>query len=341
MAGYLTPARARFYIDLVQYANAAGMVKSYHESYGLDPYTEKEVPANNAHTVIFNDYTLIPCMEYIAVLGHKLFTPAASQGYFTAYGYSQGAGSVYITGAEYVGLTYNANSYANVATADGYGIVKNSTGLMPPTGGYGEADNHLDKFIVKFFNMTDPLGCISLGWYYDMTIAPEINNMVGFESGGVDVSRTPGGSYLTNSYWDEPPGWAGREQVPWYLAPTADVWYTNNKGAGARVWELSYTFMAETDLKSQYHTEGFVPFELMADLDANIAGDQSHVVGIKDTFYDKVWRGTMAGRLPFIFQPDIADDKTYAVARFDQNSIKFTQDSPNTYSFSCRIVESW
>ena len=50
---------------------------------------------------------------------------------------------------------------------------------------------------------------------------------------------------------------------------------------------------------------------------------------------------TNGGQLPFIFQPDSANNQVFAIAKFDQRSFNFTQKAPNIYSISLKIREIW
>ena len=62
-----------------------------------------------------------------------------------------------------------------------------------------------------------------------------------------------------------------------------------------------------------------------------------------DSFVAQVWNKTCGGALPFIFQPDSENNNPdqFCIAKFDQDTLKITQEAYKVYSFSIKIREVW
>ena len=60
-------------------------------------------------------------------------------------------------------------------------------------------------------------------------------------------------------------------------------------------------------------------------------------------FFSQVFNRTIAGHIPFIFQPDNTEDEAdqFAICRFDMDTLTYSQVAYNTYNISLQIREVW
>lgn len=167
------------------------------------------------------------------------------------------------------------------------------------------------------------IGSIAVGTYYDMPHSPDLSLKLSYEHGGVKTKETMGGATLSHANYFQPADWG--EYGAWQLGDN------QNYRSGRRVWDLSFSFLSDTDvmpnLGVQNYEEGAVTEDILTGTD----------------FFSQVWNRTLGGHLPFIFQPDKDNDSPdqFAIARFDTNSLSYTQVAPNLYSMSLKIKECW
>jgi hypothetical protein len=60
-----------------------------------------------------------------------------------------------------------------------------------------------------------------------------------------------------------------------------------------------------------------------------------------DNFYSQVIHKTNGGQLPFIFQPNQADNTVFAICKFDMKEFKFEQVANGVYNMKLKIREVW
>ena len=164
------------------------------------------------------------------------------------------------------------------------------------------------------------------------------------EMDGVKRIRTKGGSDLVKHQYKKPPLWG--TAAPWelYQGSPSDQ---NLSPIGRRSWDLTFSYLQGSD---DFHMiSSLFPYEstsattglpYSSGQDALFYGEQ---VYDSDTFYSQVIHKTNGGQLPFIFQPDKNNNSSdgFAIAKFDQNSFKFSQQSSNLYRVSLKIREVW
>ena len=184
------------------------------------------------------------------------------------------------------------------------------------------------------------IGSHVFGRKFTMPTAPNMSLTQSYEFGGTKTQTSLGGSTLTNTAWHSPPNWG---DLP--------AWGRNNTGLdglrnqrnflggrrGRRTWNLKFAFMSEDKVFPEYilksdGVDGFHDMSGIIDLATDTHSASSTLYGILSL--------TLGGVIPFIFQPD-KDEDNFAIVRFDQKSIKFTQSSHRTYDFSCKLVEQW
>ena len=171
------------------------------------------------------------------------------------------------------------------------------------------------------------LGAVSIGNYYDMPHSPDLNLKLSYEYDGVKNIQTKGGSTLSNASYTKPAKWGS--MGAWQLGTDAVPNPTNFR-SGRRVWDLSFSYLSDTDVMPVLGVQ-------------NYAGDDTTDILSGTDFFSAVWNKTMAGHLPFIFQPDNgnANPDQFAICRFDMKSLTYDQVANNVYNVKLKIRECW
>ena len=89
-----------------------------------------------------------------------------------------------------------------------------------------------------------------------------------------------------------------------------------------------------------YHVGTNNPTTGFSDIAADGVSFSSNILDGQD-FFSSVWNKTMAGHLPFIFQPDNNNNNEFAICRFDMKSLTYSQIGVNLYNVKLKIRESW
>ena len=193
------------------------------------------------------------------------------------------------------------------------------------------------------------VGAVSMGVMYTMPHSVDLDLSMQIEFDGYEEIETLGGSTLTNIKQTGAPVWSNSGQ---YNSPFSVGEFSNNRyldGAkrnGRRTWNLKFSFVSDTDLfSSNYmntmHMETTSGYD---DSDKNTNGDSfEYNMFTHDSFVSQVWNKTLAGALPFIFQPDSNNNNPdqFCIAKFDMNTLNVKQSGFKTYSFSIKIREVW
>ena len=190
---------------------------------------------------------------------------------------------------------------------------------------------------------TMQIGSMIVGEYFDMD-APELNLEIGREYADRNESISIKGKSLTNSFWNGPARW-GRH-LPWDLK-NIGVEKTNNLlNTGRRTWSLTWKHLDEQKLFPKYSrlntwfSENFPLFGSGQEFELN---PELTLLQSNDWF-SKVYLRTMAGSIPFVFQPDGSTNKepdNFAICTFEKNSLKVEKVSINTFDISVNLVETW
>ena len=176
------------------------------------------------------------------------------------------------------------------------------------------------------FNYGNPIGALSVGHYFDMPHAPDISLSISKEYDGVKQVKTKGGATLSNATYTSVPRWGD--------LPAWQIGEDGYSRTGRRVWSLNFSFLSPSAIMGEN--------EMSSPYKENVeAGFDTTLIDNND-FFSRVINGTL-GHLPFIFQPDnsVFQPDQFAICRFDMNSFNMTQTSPNLYSMSLKIRESW
>tara|TARA_Y100001938_G_scaffold126956_1_gene179383 strand:- start:1420 stop:2631 length:1212 start_codon:yes stop_codon:yes gene_type:complete len=223
---------------------------------------------------------------------------------------------------------------------------------------------------------TAKCGSIFVGTYYDMPHSPDLNLNLSYEYDGINQTQTKGGATLSNALYTKPADWGTLDtkdyaDTPrtlgcWQLeSPTDGILTSENYRNGRRVWDLSFSFMSDTDIMPSNATTNnkYPAYRYSSSQMQNVFGyEQEHIqtaindenaepingafrenIHTSQDFFSQVWNRTMGGHLPFIFQPNnikhLADQ--FAICRFDMNSLQLNQIGHNLYNMQIRIRESW
>ena len=214
------------------------------------------------------------------------------------------------------------------------------------------------------------LNAFSAGWTYVLEHAPDLEIEMTWEFDGISTKTGLGGQNLTNIDYSGPAGWqflnrhydADNVINEGFTISDATAWHHHSSGAsqdydglggnqGRRVWNLKFSYMHDRIdnvndgigspsgmnnsglFNDNYHRESKVHMEWSS------TGDG--FIGINQNFFSRVINGTMGGKLPFLFQPDINDNDEIFLCEFKDNEISFEQVAPNVYNFDLTIREVW
>ena len=198
------------------------------------------------------------------------------------------------------------------------------------------------------FDAPDPyIGSIVIGVIYDMPHSADIKLTMERKMDGVKRARTKGGHDHAGYKYIKPPSW--NFMSPWEVTPpNPALGYLppETSRIGRRIWNLSFSYLQDSDMFPMFSSIG--PYQSNhADGTANWSEDdtwhQDNTLIDSNNFYSQVIHKTNGGQLPFIFQPDKNNNSSdgFAIAKFDQNSFKFSQQSSNLYRVSLKIREVW
>jgi hypothetical protein len=173
-------------------------------------------------------------------------------------------------------------------------------------------------------------GSVLLGTYYNFPTSPDLNLSLSYEYDGRTEITTRGGSTLSNLNYISPPNWG-----------TLGAWEFEGGNAnlarnGRRVWDISFSYMSDDKI--------FPTNLALTNDDADATdGSQNSITDtlLQEDTLQRVIHLTNGGQLPFIFQPDSANNQVFSIAKFDQQSFRFEQVANNVYNVSLKIREVW
>ena len=183
------------------------------------------------------------------------------------------------------------------------------------------------------------LGCLALGNYYDMPHSPDLNLTMTREYGGIKTLETKGGASLSNTFYRGSPAWDEAGAWELYTGTPANK---NLARSGRRVWDLSFSYLQDSDMFPDSSSLGW---EGSYDTAALASGN---ILLNDNNFYSQVIHKTQ-GNLPFIFQPDggggVAgqgnfNPDQFAICKFD-SGFKFDQVANGVYNVKLKIREVW
>ena len=329
---YQNISRPRFYIDLGQYLLAIGhdlgtLSDETRHLMSLNP--TKQITNPSPHVFV----PRIAPIKYCAFLGHNGNAAFYNDWYNPDDGTSNTIGSA--DGVEEV------VNYVIPSVNDG--VLPYHSGFTIST--FSDSDNEIGvRGIVNRANTTGDVtvGAISIGNYYDMPHSPDLKLNLSYEYDGIKNIQSKGGATLSNAIYTKPADWG--DEVAWQLGGNP------NMRSGRRVWDLSFSFLSDTDVFPVNASTSYIPTlqdqdaagYADGDLNANQDEFSSNILDGTD-FFSQVWNPTLGGHLPMIVQLDNTNNNPdqFMLARFDQSSLEVTQTAPLLYSISLKIRESW
>ena len=180
-----------------------------------------------------------------------------------------------------------------------------------------------------------------------MPHSPDLSLTLSYEYDGVKTIQTKGGATLSNASYTKPADWGGGA---WQLSSTLEDGtqspIPSNLRSGRRVWDLSFSYLADTDvfpINASTHFQSALDAttqDSYADGDLNPIGSEFYTNILSGTdFFSQVWNRTMGGHLPFIFQPDKDNNNEFAICRFDMDSLEYEQAAFKVYNVKLKIRE--
>ena len=344
---YQNVGTPRFYIDYLQYAKAIGNKDTstdHSKHIGLNssgatytttndtgkvwisPVFVNPMPAPRTDTL---DGTSTSSGLFMGCLGHNAASAyATGMAIDATIAYSDGNSSF---GSD--SQIANWEGHATPVPLNGFTLNKKTdpSGLIDIKGIYfrfyvgSEAQAESINLFVK---------TLVFGQYFNMPHSPDLSLSMSHEYGGISKTKSVSGSTYTNANWSKPSKWGDLEA--WELShPDGFTYDLGYKYSGRRTWDLSFSYISDTDIEPRNYTG------LKADGEIN-----------DDNWFQNVLYYTMGGHLPFIFCPDpsieyYSDGYVYprvpefAICRFDMDSFKREQVANNVYNMKVKIVESW
>ena len=224
----------------------------------------------------------------------------------------------------------------------------NSVGIVngDPSSGYKGFTIYRTKELVhKVFldsGGTGNAGSVIIGVVYDMPHSPDLALTMTREMDGVKKIRTKGGADLVYHKYIKPAMWGGAGAWELYESD-ADPNYQSMARSGRRIWDLSFSYLQESDVFPMLSS--LTPFESTSDSDEvysdNTDWHEGETLLDDNTFYNQVIHKTNGGQLPFVFQPNKNDNTNFAICKFDQSSFKFDQVANGVYNCKMKIREVW
>ena len=291
----------RFYVNIFEYLSAIGYT-DIADVYRLNPTQYKANTNVEASSVTYPD-NIFTDKSYIAYLGHQ-------GGLLTN--------------------TYNFNN-AIIINADLNGAEDNE--LSPEYEGFSIRSVELLGTTSNATYCSNPIGSISVGNYYDMPHSPDLNLKLSYEYDGVKTIQTKGGATLSNATYTKPADWG--DGGAWQLGSDESGNPISNLRSGRRVWDLSFSYLSDTDLMPVVAAT--------TNLSGTEADDFASNILDGTDFFSQVINKTMGGHLPFIFQADKSNNSPdqFAIARFDMNSFSYDQVANNVYNVKIKVREVW
>ena len=179
-----------------------------------------------------------------------------------------------------------------------------------------------------------PIGSVVLGSYFDMPHSADLKITMTREVDGVKRQRSRSGNDLVDFRYTKSPLWGN--STAWELYSGAQL-YRELSRVGRRVCNMSFNFLSDSEIWP--NVNNITNYETSE----NPSYPNQNTLISENTFFSSVLHKTNYGQLPFIFSgdKDSTSPDSFAIAKFDMNSFKFTQVSNTIYNFSCKIKEIW
>jgi len=166
------------------------------------------------------------------------------------------------------------------------------------------------------------VGCILVGEYYEMPVAPDMSVKRSIIFDQVDVLESTGGQRFSNMNSH------GRTATSTSKSPFATGSNNYDTYGGRIAYDLNFSYLASTDV---------------------MPNEYDNIQITDDAVVEDIWNKTNGRHLPFIFSVDKdsegsdADnaESEHIFARFGQDSLDMTQVSNDIFNISMRIEEEF
>lgn len=262
-------------------------------------------------------------VDFIAILNHNMI---------------QADAKIRISSSE----TKSEVQAVNHTNADNVPTLINQIGIESISGNIAEPDSTNSwgsgHAIIKFTQQTDrywgiqfegsdgsnfndsenlKIGCILLGQYYDMPVAPDLSVKRNIDFDGVNIQQSLGGQRFSTMTQHGRKNLATANRSPFHT-------HYNSFGAfgGRMSYDMKFSYLNSTDvMPNNYDTHGLTD----------------------DAVIEDVWNKTNGRHTPFIFTQDgsSGDYSDYLFARFGQDGFNMTQVAPDVFDVSMRIEEEF
>ena len=333
-------ATPRFYVDLGQYLMAIG--------YKLE-YAEQELTPDQIHLMSLTPskqiistfesgirhYPMIPRVspiKYCAFLGHSV---TETYRYFYPVWYDHTIG-----GDNNSQLQTTNTMTINPAP---FSSLPNDTAPEKGWSLWTFEDEPEKNWLFGVFSPINKIGAISIGDYYDMPNSPDLSLTMSYEMDGIKEITTKGGASLSNMTYYKPADWG--DVGAWQIGDDEDGNPLSNIRAGRRVWNLSFSYVADSDLMPKVAATSNIDAFTN---DYNVDGYPSENTLLEGSdFFSMVWNRTLGGHLKFIFNPAGGgtspnnNPDQFAICKFDMNSLQYKQVAHKVYDVKLKIREVW
>mgnify|MGYP003146964976 CR=1 FL=1 len=325
---YQNVDRCKFYVDNASYLKHLGHnpLKGGDGILSVDPELEKLYHVNPAEMAKFTSAnTQNLGINYTPVLGLK-----ANFVMILNHNTQTKNGEFVLRDSENIEIAHT-DIVNSTTVEDGYSIM--------------ELDEHEDELKIEinstgFSDIDWSVGALLVGNSYTTPFAPDLKLKLSYDYDGISTLKTKGGATLSNALYTQPPKWGLRGA--WENGNDADGNPIQCYRSGRRKWDLSFSFLSDTDVfPVNPHTS--MNAETATDYtDTDIVGNvfTENIITGTD-FFSEVYNKCISSHIPFVFQPDYNNNNDFAVCRFDQKSLQLNQTGHNLYSMKIRIVESW
>ena len=262
--------------------------------------------------------------SFVAILGHNIKSAAVADGVSAYYDMIGWSNIININNpTEYDGFSLSRFSLEGDTTAN---FVPNPPGAE--------------------------IGSLVIGQFYEMPSAANLSLSLSWEHGKAkELTSYNGSSYsntmFTPAMWNDHGAWELYKRQPTGDLNNAQQLRHKLAPKARRVWQLSFSYMSQSDLwgPNQLIGTDFIPTtdeidEYGDDLHSTQSNNFNSNLLTDDNFFS-MWNKTLGGSLPFIFQANKDDDSPdqFAIAKFRDNNFKATQVAPSLYNISVTIEE--
>ena len=161
------------------------------------------------------------------------------------------------------------------------------------------------------------IGCILLGQYYDMPVAPDLSVKRNIDFDGVNVQQSLGGQRFSTMTQH------GRKNIATANRSPFHTHYNSFGAFGGRMsYDMKFSYLNSTDvMPNNYDTHSTTD----------------------DAVIEDVWNKTNGRHTPFIFTQDgsSGDYSDYLFARFGQDGFNMIQVAPDVFDVAFKIEEEF